>query len=526
MTLLEDFNKRIKDFAYEKYIRITDGKKDYEKITRRKMSEEIIKEFNQENYFYNYCTTKELIVLELIYNNEEKIDCEKYKYELKHLEEKLVIYHSYALKMEDREYNIYEDMKEYVKNSINTFNKCNRVGISDDVFACAVGIVKAYGTIDREMLFDTLKEFLNGKEEYLEQILNSPAFNYYCMGYYKEVYGTKREYIDFWDYIDILDDIEKARKENCVSSLVEINYQNYIDIFYYGFPIHISEVKKMYDILKEKSFVLDNLVKDANVMGLENIKPCLSENFRNIYDLSDEEIDIINEGLYNSLSPSYGGLSPKQAEEELDNQINIYDEFQRVTQDYAHINSSQRDDFFKYTHALMNYVNMKYKINEKVSFDRYFNMVFDRSVSPYEFDGYLYELLNYVWDNPKEIEEYVKENPDNFKEKELEEIMDIRNNYLKSDNLIIVGYERNHTLILNENKIYKVKGISKNIDKLIDKDNIPALISTTLVEFRGTIIYDGSMLDKSGNLMISSGFMKEILKETKKAKVCDSLKNI
>lgn len=57
---------------------------------------------------------------------------------------------------------------------------------------------------------------------------------------------------------------------------------------------------------------------------------------------------------------------------------------------------------------------------------------------------------------------------------------------------MIVGFDKDYTKILVEDgKLYMVKGLKSNIDKVVSRELIPTLISTTLIMFKGTIVYSG-----------------------------------
>ena len=58
MKLKEEYSEQPKELLYEIYLKIVYKAKDYDDITRNKMLEEIIKEYNQEDYLYHICTKK------------------------------------------------------------------------------------------------------------------------------------------------------------------------------------------------------------------------------------------------------------------------------------------------------------------------------------------------------------------------------------------------------------------------------------------------------------------------------------
>lgn len=98
-----------------------------------------------------------------------------------------------------------------------------------------------------------------------------------------------------------------------------------------------------------------------------------------------------------------------------------------------------------------------------------------------------YQVNAYL--STEDADEFIKENPYNFNEEEINVTKDFKK-HVKSNFLMIVGFDKDYTKILAEDgKLYMVKGLRSNIDKVVSRELIPILISTTLIMFRGTIVY-------------------------------------
>ena len=81
---------------------------------------------------------------------------------------------------------------------------------------------------------------------------------------------------------------------------------------------------------------------------------------------------------------------------------------------------------------------------------------------------------------------------------------------------MIVGFDKNYTKILVEDgKLYIVKGLRSNIDKVVSRELIPILISTILIMFNGTIVYSGLL--KSVDMKYDNIIIESILQEANKA---------
>ena len=92
--IYERINWYRKDFIHERYTRIVYDFKDYEKISRTKMLEEVYKIYDDYNNIKDICTTRELKYLKniiegkIIFNKENS---EKYKWESDTLHSKFLL---------------------------------------------------------------------------------------------------------------------------------------------------------------------------------------------------------------------------------------------------------------------------------------------------------------------------------------------------------------------------------------------------------------------------------------------------
>lgn len=63
-------------------------------------------------------------------------------------------------------------------------------------------------------------------------------------------------------------------------------------------------------------------------------------------------------------------------------------------------------------------------------------------------------------------------------------------NAVPSDYFVIVGFEREYTKILSDDgKLYMVKGVRADFDKIINSSDIPIIISKILLMFKKNIIF-------------------------------------
>ena len=90
---LKDYLKSwSKQSTYELYIRLIYEIKDYEKITKNKMIDDIVDIYHEPNYLFNICTEKEIKFLKKIREGKLSLsDSYKYYWEINELNEKTII---------------------------------------------------------------------------------------------------------------------------------------------------------------------------------------------------------------------------------------------------------------------------------------------------------------------------------------------------------------------------------------------------------------------------------------------------
>lgn len=131
----------------------------------------------------------------------------------------------------------------------------------------------------------------------------------------------------------------------------------------------------------------------------------------------------------------------------------------------------------------------------------------------------LSEINNCFIENKDIISDFVYENPYNFSEEELK-IVEGFKTALSGETFIVCGFDRNYTHIYSNTnkKIYMVKGIRANLDEILNNHELPFFVSTTLLNFKNTIIYNGMI--STMPLLSGSHFKNLIFIEVSQAKKC------
>ena len=116
MKMIEYLKETSKLDVFNAYFRISDDPKEYEKITGKKIIEEIIKIYSNSSIIIELCTEKELKFLERILNNEDDLYDDKYAWEHLELMNKMIIYDT------GEKVDVYEEIKDYVKEALKIVN--------------------------------------------------------------------------------------------------------------------------------------------------------------------------------------------------------------------------------------------------------------------------------------------------------------------------------------------------------------------------------------------------------------------
>ena len=214
--------------------------------------------------------------------------------------------------------------------------------------------------------------------------------------------------------------------------------------------------------------------------------------------------EIISEALDECPCSAMNGFTPKEYDEQLYKQMNLDKQFSRIPQNNAHLCKKAADHYYKLYFALLDYINKKHKIHPEIK-------------KIYKQEGLdvnkLKDIDKCLWENKKIIDGFIKDNDYSFNEEELLKVKEFKN-AISSNHFAIVGFEREYTKILSDDgKLYMVKGIRMNFDKIIDSDKLPKIISTTLLMFNGNIVFKSFF--ESIDIVFGNDVKKDILDKMK-----------
>lgn len=475
-----------KEFVFDTYIRIVYDYIDYEEITRKEMLKEIVDMYHDENFMYYICTQRELEFIEKFYSKKIKnTDANKYLWEINELDKKFIF---------DKENLVfYEDYDDIIPNLIEYCVKNKKDDFPLSMFI--VSLVRIHGEMILKVVKSLSEQIYDINMSDFDNYLGNPLVHFYCDYDMTELSYGKEETIYFRDYYDDLYELKEQRKKLGGAYTLSIDKNLFKDFYYYGMNYSNPIVKKMYDkLVKDDFFEFEmHIIDKCRLLGIPYRFPVDSE--------------IVNNALQEIPCAAMNGVSPKQREIILSESEEIEEKFSCVPQNNAHVHKSITRKFYYYYFALLEYTNNKYKINKNIK-----KIFKQEGLNPYE----LSSIDDYLWDHKEEvIDNFIKDNVYEFNDNDFYYINQFRTG-LQNKNYVFVGTEREYAKFLSEDgKIYMVKGLTSDLDKVLDLSKVPYIIETHLLMFENYIIYTGMI--SNYELDFGNQFKKDVLKQLKNA---------
>ena len=497
MKMYEEIKNYNKSYVYEQYQRIVEEPKDYEKITRVKMLEAIFEIYKNPDNIIDICTTRELKCLKRVMDNplalvninqydklSSKYWNEQYEWERKTLQNKFLLDCNF-----NGESYIPDEIIDFVQKALKKV-KWNTQKKMDELNELLVSYCKIQGVA----LLNVVCEFASGitglnPEVVWNHTLDSKLFNYYVFITMKKIEGfeSKMPIAIFQDDYWIADEIEKQRKLQGIAGNQLIDIRTYKNIFYYDFDINNPKIKKFLIEIKRLPFFRDTALERIREYAMLNIdrKP-LKDMIRNVpilryFDLI-KFFNVLDEAMDEMPSGALNGYTPNQAKEiKMKNEkLQMDKEIRYVKQRNACLSKKDAELFYKIYFGLLEYTNQKYKIKE------HFKIYNHIHIDPSKMN----DIIDKFWEEKEQLVlEFCKINPYRFSQEELE-LADAFKKGIRNI-FVIARYELEDTAFIGEDRIYMVKGIHDNIDEIISYKQLPYVVMTSIIPFKGNLIYDG-----------------------------------
>ena len=486
MKIFEETNRYRKEFVFDIYTRVIEDFKDYEKITKKQMIKKIYEVYANPKNILDICTYRELKYLKLYLEKNKEYLNEKYDWERRTLSSKFLIDIKIALY---NDIEIYEEAYESIKKALEIVN-WQEVKRKTELNETLVSFCKIQGTFLEEPIIEIFSKLLQKDSDTIrDHIDNNRVFKFYVCKDQEYIESIDR-YMDiliFNDYYYIKDALADQRAKQGVGQFPKLEKEDYKSLFYNPFNLNNKKIKKFYDALNKLPFFSTSAYKPIQEYALLNLDrkslkeaietvPALKDiDLTDFFKLMDEAMDEMNSGALNGITPNElkeFNKTKKEAE------INKSQRF--IKQVNARLNPKDVKLFYKLYFALLDYTNKKYKVHPEYDIKKYQGIDHNKT---YQICQKLWESINTI------IDDFCKENPYRFNKVERNLIKEFKNGI--RNRFILFKYEKEYTPLMTDEKTYMIKGLTDNIDNIIPYENLPVMIETSIIPFKGYLIYDG-----------------------------------
>lgn len=303
MKLKEEFIKLQKDYVYNLYEKLVYNVEDYDDISRGKMLDNILKEYEDPYFIFDICTVKELDFLKYAEGRVlDEEDIEKYKWEINELNKKCIF--------SKKKYCVFEELVDNVKEALKLYKKdAKGKKYLDDVLIVLISFVKIHVNLSVDILLNIMMSISDIKEEINNDLLDHPLINFYCGFYRKRQKNNSMERMIYYrDYFYLIDSVNAIKNKYNIKGKNRINLQDNFDIFYYNFPIRIPVVKKMVEEVSKCS------VNDRLFLLIEKDRILNTRNSIMIFGhiIGEKLRNIISDALDEMPSAAMNGFTPKE----------------------------------------------------------------------------------------------------------------------------------------------------------------------------------------------------------------------
>lgn len=468
MKILEKANFFNKQLVYDVYQALVDNPKEYQRVTRKQMFEKLIEAYTPEAII-EICTTEELKELETFDGSlEESIAVVRNPIKRSLAEKFLIDIAGTIEELSDSIKRVFEIIDWDKKREEDKFN------------ATILGYIRTMGS----SLFNPLEtvasiNFETSEQEFKNYVEHNKFFKFYT---YKEEESLsfadeKMTRYVYKDYMDINEDIDQNRKDYALGTPTFLSAEQYQSIFFNGYDTSNPVVCRLFDQMKKKkvsSFLIQYFLA---YVALYSDPDWMYENMFNIYEIDKE---LFLEAVDQMPCAALNGMTPK----ELDEQVSKYEEYMKKKEEIprqgnAHLSEKEVKKFYRYYFSLLDYTNKKFKVKPAMEINPY------RSVDPQK----LIDVIETFWENKDTIiDEYLKKNPLKLSPRGMRSIEAFKDGI--RDEFVLVQYEKEYAIFMNEEHVFMVKGLHVNIDEVIDPMSLPTIVTTALIPYERYIVYD------------------------------------
>ncbi|HBN84350.1 MAG TPA: hypothetical protein DDZ89_10945 [Clostridiales bacterium] len=172
-----------------------------------------------------------------------------------------------------------------------------------------------------------------------------------------------------------------------------------------------------------------------------------------------------------------------------------------------HLSEIESKRYYKLWKGLLEYINRKHEIDPKLPDIRTSKSIPVNDILP---------VRNVMWDNIKDLNEYISLNPDSFEQEDLDLIASWRSRI--QGQFIMLKHLKNYSIFLypNAQLLYAVTGITDSLGDMFHSTHLPLIIDAVLIPYEDKIIYDSLLMPY--NVRIGSNMKKNLNDEYREIK--------
>ena len=470
-SLLSEINHYRKESVYDNFfwICLPESNIKYEKITRKKMMEQIIQKYTPQ-YIVDICTVKELRFLKKVVENDYKeINMKQWSFE------KMALYKKYIL----FQIVIPDELKESITEALEIVD-FDQKEKQDEPLLDLIGYIRSCGACYPIMVEAIAKAY--GLD--MQTVQTSPLFNFWV--YYTEDFlypnGIYKDAFVYQDSYPYIDRISERRLKYEMITPVYLNPESYLSIFYNGYDDTDPDIHALLEYLEKFNDFKNQYKKNQLLVYIQigYMNEQFIESYPKNHDFDQKATELFNKAIFKMAMPNLFGMTFNAYHEAMF-KVKTLEKIRsnNIKQMNARIDPMDVKLFYQLYLSLLDFMNSKEKVvpNFKISQDHYVN------------PDKLCVVIDAFWKNPdKWIDMYIKVNPLRSTPRKLKIIQNFKYGIRKD--FMIVSFGKHHT-IFNDGKFnYMVKGLNSNIDEIIRADQLPIYVRTTLLPFKNNIIYD------------------------------------
>ena len=312
MKLKEKINVYRKEVIFENYTKIINDFKEYEKISKNKIADEIIKLYSDYNIIIDLCSNDELKLLKKIIN--KKISPQKiFNEKLWHsLFEKFLLIHDNS--NNEVKLVIPDEFKDSIKKAIKSYNEEEKIAL-DSLNSLLIGIIKIYGALKINNYYNIVKKYINiNKNTFIDFIYNNRFFKYYTykIEYSNNVYIIYEPYYYFEDDLLYMVNYNKNKFKYKIRPIDEV-----LCLSFSKFNHNNPKIDEFLDAIYNLHFYQENFLnKVLEYSVLDFKRDDLIDYLKSIPILKNEDLSNVIQLMYDAMdempSASLKGMTPNE----------------------------------------------------------------------------------------------------------------------------------------------------------------------------------------------------------------------